>query len=165
MSRWIRGIYNAAANFNMSGSLRAAAGRILDRDSKHVREECNEPNKRGESDQSYKSIKHSELTTTSTSARTCGSNCTGDCAGNSQSEYTTTIEYIGTDKDGNSKPVTLTITAKPTCSGTEYTYSATREDACTGVRISDELGTIKQTNHGTTNPVEYSTGIPTGVTV
>jgi len=70
MSRWVRGIYNAAANFVLSGSLRAASGSTMDRNRKLVRKELNKPY---ESEQSDKSCEPNK------SSNECGSDT--DCLG------------------------------------------------------------------------------------
>ena len=70
MSRWVRGIYNAAANFVLSGSLRAASGSTMDRNRKLVRQELNKPYECDESDKSSEPHK---------SDNECGSDT--DCLG------------------------------------------------------------------------------------
>lgn len=171
MSKWVRGIYNAAANFNMSRSLRAAAGRCLGRNPKHMREECDKRDKRDESSVANKSCESYE----------CGTpdDCLG-CAPYSCARFdpnskhyrgedvrfsVTRIQYIGRDEDGTSGPITIAITAREQDGSIEYTYSTEREDAGTWVRVGDEHRTSKQTNNATADSIEHSTGIPAGVTV
>jgi len=100
MSRWVRGIYNAAANFVMSGSLRAASSSTMDRNRKLVRQELNKPYECDESDKSCESHK---------SDNECGSDT--DCLGcapfscarydpNSNHYIGEHTEYDNRDKDG-----------------------------------------------------------------
>ena len=174
MSKWVRGIYNAAANFNMRNALQSAAGRVLDRGVEHVRQECDKPDQHIESSQSSKSpINYSDCTSaTSTSTSTARANTSsgrasssGSSTSASGSTSSTSIQYIGKDKDGNDIPVNLTITAREQDGAVTYTYSASREDASTRVRISNESRNIKQANANSADSIERCTGIPTGVTV
>lgn len=158
MSKWVRGIYNAAANFNMSGSLRAAAGRCLGRNSKQLREVDEQSDKRDES--SFANQSHQSSTTSASSGT-----CTSACRKRSSDNY----QYRTTDKNGNECIVNIHST-KCECGNIEYTINSTAvcsEGKGTGawVRPGNESGFAKQTNNSTTDPVEYSTGIPTGVTV
>lgn len=100
MSRWVRGIYNAAANFVMSGSLRAASGSTMDRNRKLVREISNKPNK---CDESCKSDECDRITRTCDchSSRTC--DCSnGECADSDiDRDYNEYIEHDKRDEAGN----------------------------------------------------------------
>lgn len=96
MSRWVRGIYNAAANFVLSGSLRAASGSTMDRNRKLVRQELNKPYECEQSCEPSESGESSKHTCTCHGSRTC--NCPdGSCADSDDD-----ISYSSSrDKDGN----------------------------------------------------------------
>ena len=174
MSKWVRGIYNSAANFNMSRSLRSASSWFMDRKREQLRQESDK------SDQSDKS----SVANQSCESVECGSptDCLGcapfSCARlDPNSNYyrepanndircsVTSVQYISRDEHGNDSPITLTITAREQDGNIDYSYSAERERAGTWVRISNEPRSTKQANSTTTDPVEYRTGIPTGVTL
>ena len=70
MSRWVRGIYNTAANFVMSGSLRAASGRTLGGKRELVRESSDKRDQHVESSQSSESSKLGNTTDGASSATT-----------------------------------------------------------------------------------------------
>lgn len=150
MSKWVRGIYNAAANFNMSGSLRAAAGRFLDRDDKHVHEESNKSDQHVESSQSCQSNKSDKSASFDC---TCDRKCSCSRANQDRSVII-----------GNDVIITDPID-RDYSEYVEYTASACREDVSTWVRVSNEYDHIKPSNTNTTDPVERCTGVPTGVTV
>lgn len=158
MSRWVRGIYNTAANFVMSGSLRAASGRTLDRESKHVREISDKRDQHVESSQSGESNKLGNSTGTTTT----GTSATSVIIGN---------DVIITD----SRDICDTECNKchPTfCDHIErdyadYTASIRTEGQGAGswIRLSDESGSFKRTNSDAADSIERCTGIPTGVTI
>ena len=159
MSRWVRGIYNTAANFVMSGSLRAASGRTLDRESKHVRESSDKRDQHVESSQSGESSKLGNSTdgTTSTTA--------------GRSSVIIGNDVIITD----SRDICDTECNKchPTfCDHIErdyadYTASIRTEGQGAGswIRVSNEPRSFERTNNTARTDVEHVTGIPTGVTI
>jgi hypothetical protein len=162
MSKWIRGIYNAAANFNMSGSLRAAAARTMDRGSRHVRESSNERDQHVESSQSSESGKLGNSTNGASSAATGRSSV---IVGN---------DVIITD----SRDICDTECHKchPTfCDHIERDYldyisnsSGIRTEgqgASSWIRVSNEPRHFERTDNTTRADVEHVTGIPTGVTI
>lgn len=70
MSKWVRGIYNSAANFNLSNALRATSMGNMDRNEQLMRKEHEQSNKCKQSSQSDKP---------SQSNNECGSDT--DCLG------------------------------------------------------------------------------------
>jgi hypothetical protein len=151
MSRWIRGIYNAAANFNMSRSLRAAAGRTLDRNNKQLhtssdqRDQHVEPTKSCESDQSgkYGGVCHRNRDTTCGTGNHCYANaCNHDV--NSTTDNSIEREYNDyLDAAGSAKG----------------------KDTGSGIRAGYEFGDSQRSSNATRTNVEYTTGIPTGTTI
>jgi hypothetical protein len=171
MSKWFRGIYNAAANFNMSRSLRAAAGRILDRDTEHVREECNKSDQHVESSQSVES---SSVTSRTCTPATCSCARTSTRNGYripcacSISASRSSSSNSSSAKDGDLPNPHGTSCSCPSCRDyAEYTatFSSKGEGVSTWVRISNEPRSFKQTNADATDRIEQCTGIPAGVTV
>lgn len=177
MSKWIRGIYNAAANFNMSGSLRAAAGRTLGRNRELMRESSDqrnqyvEPSKSSESNQSdeYAGTCHRNRDTKCSS----GDHCYANACGHTPSPDTV---IIGNDVIiTNSSDICNTQCNKchPTfCDHIErdyadYTASIRTEGQGAGswIRVSNEPRDFKRTDNTTRTDVEHVTGIPTGVTI
>lgn len=159
MSRWVRGIYNAAANFVMSGSLRAASGSSMDRNAKHLREVAIESNERGKPCQSDKS--NHEHACACHSARTC--NCAaGDCADN---DAACASDGKLPNNHGDSC----------TCPGCRSYYdyisagasaiSTEGQGAGARVRVSYESRAHQQPIEVSAARVEYITGIQSGVNV
>ena len=156
MSRWVRGIYNAAANFVLSGSLRAARGSSLDRRDKHVQDGSNQSRKCIESNQSSESVK---------SSNECGSDT--DCLG--------CAPFSCARNDPNSKHYTNIHVEGCICSicreyheYTSYTASIRTEGQGFGARIrfSNESRSFKQPYpDATRTDIESVTGIPTGTTI
>lgn len=176
MSKWVRGIYNSAANFNLSRSLRAASTWFVGRNREHVREECDKSDKCDKSCESSKSDQSVECGSYSDCLGCAPFSCArldpssiyyrGDNNDNGDAKYSaTTIEYLSRDENGNDVPIAITITAREQDGIIDYTYSAEGKGAGSWVRVSDESGNTEQTTTTTRDPVEYSTGIPTGVTV
>lgn len=159
MSRWIRGIYNAAANFNMSRSLRAAAGRILDRDTEHVRKECDKSNKCEQPCESSESncAATSRSAIATTSARTSASG--SSASSNNKSSRGDSCHPSG--KHSDDCTCILCVDYR------DYTASIRTEGQGAGswIRLSDESGTFKQSNPDAAGSVERVTGVPTGVTI
>lgn len=177
MSKWIRGIYNAAANFNMSRSLRAAAGRTLGGNRKHVREELNKRDKHVESGKSCESDQSSEYGGTCHRNRdttcTSGNHCYANACRHATSPDTVIIGNDVIITDSSELCDTKCNKCHPTlCDHIErdyadYTASIRTEGQGAGswVRLSDESGHTKRTNITARTDVEHVTGIPTGVTV
>jgi hypothetical protein len=159
MSRWVRGIYNSAANFVMSGSLRAASGRTLGGKREHVRESSDQRNQHVESSQSGESSKLGN-TTDGASSTTTG-----------RSSVIVGNDVIITD----SRDICNTECNKchPTfCDHIErdyadYTASIRTEGQGAGarIRVSNEPRYFERTNNTTRTNVEHVTGIPTGVAI
>jgi hypothetical protein len=156
MSRWVRGIYNAAANFVMSGSLRAARGRTMDRNTKHVHDESNQSGKRSKSDKSCESAQSNKPRThgcPSHPTRTC--NCP---AGTCDDDNSTNLHVDGC----------VCSICREYNEYTSYTASVRTEGQGAGswIRLSDESRSAKQpdTNAARTN-IEHITGIPTGTAI
>lgn len=168
MSRWVRGIYNSAANFVLSGSLRAASGRILDRDTKHLHKESIEPN------QCDKSCEPGQSCGCTTASSTCAGTCTCTTAGTSACGRSTSTRASNKDRDlpnnhGDSCTCALCRDYTDYLNRDHYDFAASirteGQGAGARIRVSNEPRTFKQTNNGSTSDVEHITGIPTGVTV
>lgn len=174
MSKWIRGIYNAAANFNMSGSLRAASGRTMDRDRKLVREECEQ------SDKSNITSKSDVATTATSSSARASSSSSGTPSGSSGSTTSTETRSVIIGNDVITASSDLCDEQCNKCHPTlcdhierdyaEYTsYTATirteGQGAGSRIRVSAEPRYNKQSHSITTDPVEHVTGIQSGVTI
>lgn len=176
MSGWVRGIYNAAASFVLSRSLRAASGSSMGRNAKHMREVSDQPNEHKQSCESCKSDKHACPCTgtacsctgatpgtptgrdaCSSAAERASSYCTYCRGGSSEDGSKAGAEdgYIRTYVDPDFGVSPANTDAK--CSEGERTS--------TGVRDSYESRDFKHSNANTTDPVERCTGIPTGVTI
>jgi hypothetical protein len=141
MSRWVRGIYNSAANFVLSGSLRSASGRTLDRRSEHLPKERNESNEHVKSGEPCKSVVCTPAT------------CS--CSGTTTNEHRiankrSAAVYDAIERDYHEYLASINSQGK---------------DASARVRTSDESRHLKQTSIGATTNVEYLTGIQPGVTV
>lgn len=186
MSKWIRGIYNAAANFNMRNALQSASGRTLGGNNKQLPEESNESNQHVKSSEPVEpsSITADTCTTaTCTCARTSSRNgyripckcdaTTNKCAtsGSATTATTATSEHTSSasTKDGELPNPHGTSCTCSLCRDyneyVNYTVSATREDISTWVRVSNESRDFKQADADSAERVERCTGIPTGVTV
>jgi hypothetical protein len=158
MSRWVRGIYNTAANFVMSGSLRAASGRTLDRESKHVRESSDKRDQHVESSQSGESSKLGNSTGTTTN----GTSATSVIVGN---------DVIITDSrdicDTECNKCHPTFCDHIERDYTSYTASIRTEGqgASSWIRVSNEPRSFERTNNTARTDVEHVTGIPTGVAI
>lgn len=188
VSNWLRGIYNSAANFNMSNALRAANGRTMDRNAKQLHAVANESDKRGQSSKSSKSSEpcngHS---CPSHSARTC--NCVGgECAdddGNdtiNSSTINTSCNYKLGNQDGNKNrnengnKVGIKnrnkggcgISAEATRIVTDcYEHSAIRTEgqgASGRVRACNELRDIKCSNEVSRTTISNNNGLQSGDT-
>ena len=155
MSKWVRGIYNSAANFVMSGSLRAASGSSMGRNPKQLREES------GKCDKPAKSCK---------SNNECGSDtdCLG-CAPFSCARFDPNSNYyIGDVKNGNLHVDGCVCSiCRDYNDFVAHTSGIRTEGQGAGarIRVSNEPRNFKQSNPDATNTVEQSTGIPTGVTI
>lgn len=165
MSRWVRGIYNAAANFVLSGSLRAASGRTMDRDTKHVREESTKSNEHDKSSQSGKSNQSGQHACTCHPTRTC--NCAaGDCADNDGSVTTYRTDGKLPNNHGDSCTCSLCRDYRDYISATgSGTIRTEGQGAGARIRLSYESGHTQQADGNTATTIEHITGIPTGVTL
>ena len=164
MSRWVRGIYNAAANFVLSGSLRAASGRTMDRDTEQLREECNQSNQHEQSYQSSKSHQSGQHACSCHPSRIC--NCAaGECADDDGSQC-----VASSAKDGKLHGDNCTCSLcrdyrdyiSSTGSGTIRTEG---QGAGSRIRFSDESRSTKRSDNTARTDIEHITGIPTGVTL
>lgn len=166
MSRWVRGIYNAAANFNMSNALRAASGKLMDRDSEHLHKVDVKPDQRNKPNQPCQSDKC-----------TCdpGSNATCTCAGATTGRHTSFPCAHCRDHDAvNDLILSASIRSTDAYSieSIERDYadyiaatSAERQGVGTRVRDSIESRHFKQANANSTDSIERRTGIPAGVAI
>jgi len=187
MSSWARGIYNAAANFNLSNALRAASGRTMDRNASKLREISDEPNKRGKSSKSSKPSESSDgRTCPCHCARTC--NCiSGECADDDYADTaatTTTASSSATasasatesgSEIGKQTGIEAGIKSGSSCNCegcrefNEYASAAAirseGQGAGSGIRFSAKPRNFKQPNPVSADSIEYITGIHTGVIV
>ena len=169
MSKWVRGIYNSAANFVLSRSLRAASGRTMDRNRKQLRDDSVEsvkPNKSGEpcqSDERNTSTHGCPRHTT----RTC--NCThGQCIDSDlDREYNEFAEFDQRDKDRIKHTfIDPEFGVKSVESGSGAgTIRTEGQGAGSRIRYSNEFGDSQRSSNATGTNVEHTTGIPTGVTI
>ena len=159
MSRWIRGIYNAAANFNLSNALRAASLGGLGRNVKQLHTESNKPSECVKSDQSSKSNQSDQY------GGTCHRNRDTVCSNG---------DHCHVDKCGHRKGPRLHVEGCICSVCREYheyishTASVRTEGqgASSWIRLSDESGSAKQSNSDATRTdIEYITGIRTGTTI
>jgi hypothetical protein len=159
MSRWIRGIYNAAANFNLSNALRAASLGGLGRNGKQLHTESDKSSEYVEPNQSSKSNQSDQY------GGTCHRNRDTVCSNG---------DHCHVDKCGHRKGPKLHVEGCA-CSGcrdyNEYishTASVRTEGqgSSSWIRLSDESGSAKQpdTVAARTN-IEHITGIPTGTAI
>jgi hypothetical protein len=159
MSRWVRGIYNAAANFNLSNALRAANLGRLGRNGKHMHDESNQSGKHVESDKPCKSNQSDQY------GGTCHRNRDTVCSNG---------DHCHVDKCGHRKGPKLHVEGCA-CSGCRdyieyisHTASVRTEGqgASSWIRFSDESGSAKQSNSDATRTdIEYITGIRTGTAI
>ena len=180
---------NRATNNNLCDTIQSAYRFTVDRISKFMYKERNESNKHeqsGQSSQPFKcdcdagsnayctcartSSRHGYRIPCKCTTRSCTS--TGRSATSSRSASTT-----GSSTTANSlvrKHKYTTITTSRECANdilareyAEYlaSTSSSREDASTGIRVSDEPRNFKPTNADSADPIERSIGIPAGVTV
>jgi hypothetical protein len=161
MSRWIRGIYNAAANFNLSNALRATSVGRMGRNNQHLHagsDQCDEhvePCQSGESDQSgeYGGTCHRNRDTKCGAGNHCYANA---CK---HASSTNTI-IIGND-------VIITANDYIERDYADYTASIRTEGQGAGarIRLSNESRHTKRSDNTARTDIEHITGIPTGVTV
>jgi hypothetical protein len=162
MSRWVRGIYNSAANFVLSRSLRAASGRTMGRNSKHLPEE---PNKSDQHDKSCESSKSNSTTSTSCSRAACscarasyrsGSRATCSCS--SSDERKCAINSANPNDE---------CSCSACRSYADYLATTDAKGQGIGSRVRDsvEPRNFKQADADSRDSIERCTGIPAGVTV
>lgn len=156
MSRWVRGIYNAAANFNLSNALRATGLGRLGRNGKQLHTESDKSGECVESDKPCKSVKPNKSRThgcPSHPTRTC--NCpTGTC----DDDNSTNLHVEGC----------VCSICREYNEYTSYTASVRTEGQGSGswIRFSDESRNFKQSDtDATRTDVEYITGIRTGTAI
>jgi hypothetical protein len=153
MSRWVRGIYNSAANFVLSRSLRAASGRTLDRRDQHVQDGSDQSGEHIESDQSCKSNQSNKL-----GQHSCPSHPTRTCncpAGTCDDDNSTNLHVEGC----------ICSLCRDYNDYVNATSGVRTEGQGTGsrIRFSDESRSAKQSDsNATRTDIEYLTGIPTG---
>lgn len=178
MSGWLRGIYNAAANFNMRNALLAANGRSMGRNDKQLCSVIDEPNECCKSDQSSQSSEsYNGHACPSHCARTC--NCIGgECADNDGNDN----DNADTDNDNGNEVRAKAGNENRNKVGNENRISCTCQ-ACRelaeyaaspvainpegqgiggGFRVGSELRNLKQPNPVSADSIEYITGIHTG---
>ncbi len=162
MSRWVRGIYNSAANFVLSGSLRAASGRTLGGKREHVRESSNQRNQHVESGQSDKSNQFSDTTDGTSGAATSRNSV---IIGNDV--ITTDSRDLCDTQCNKCHPTLCDHVERDYREYTSYTASIRTEGQGAGswIRVSNEPRDFKRTNNTTRTDVEHVTGIPTGVAI
>ena len=166
MSRWVRGIYNSAANFVLSRSLRAASGRTMGRNSKHLPEE---PNKSDQHDKSCESSKSNSATSTSCSRATCS------CA---RASYRSGSRATCSSSDERNCAIAdfnvLDPNAECSCNVcrdyaeyANYTSTVSAKGQRTGTRVWDSIEprNFKQADADSRDSIERRIGIPAGVTV
>ena len=154
MSRWIRGIYNATANFNLCNALRATSLGRLGRNVKQLHTKSDKPSEHIKSDKSGKPVK---------SNNECGSDT--DCLG--------CAPFSCAKLDPNSNHYAGIHVEGCICSicrdFNEYNSASVRTEGQgvgSRIRFSDEFRSVKQPNTDATRTnIEHITGIPTGVTV
>ena len=159
MSRWVRGIYNTAANFVMSGSLRAAAGRTLDRDTEHVRQindQSPECLKSGEPDKSGESINATNCTPAT---------CRCISYRNTSSANASDGDAICDNQCNKCHPAFCDHIERDYNDYLNATRNTKGKDTGSRVWVSDEPRAFERTNNTTRTDVEHVTGIPTGVAI
>ncbi len=161
MSRWVRGIYNSAANFVLSRSLRAASGRTMGRNSKHLPEE---PNKSDQHDKSCESSKSNSTTSTSCSRATCS------CARASYRSCSRATSCSSSDERNytiNSANPNDECSCSACRSYADYLATTDAKGKGIGSRVRDsvEPRDFKQAYADSRDSIERCTGIPAGVTV
>jgi hypothetical protein len=129
----------------------------LDDSARQLCEKCNKPYKHDESCESCESAK-CDCDPGTNATCTCARADTGNDCGNivtrslkHKYKYTT----ISTCREWDTDNINIT----------NYIANPTREDASTGVWVSDEPRNFKPTDADSTDPVERRIGIPAGVTV
>ena len=159
MSRWIRGIYNAAANFNLSNALRATSLGGLGRNVKQLHTESDKPSERVESDKPCKSNQSDQY------GGTCHRNRDTSCSNRDHC-------YVNKCNHGKSLNLHVDGCLCSVCREfheyTSYTASVRTEGQGAGswIRFSNESRSFKQPHPDATRAdVESVTGIPTGIAI
>ena len=177
MSRWVRGIYNTAANFVMSGSLRAASGRTLGGKRELVRESSDKRNQHVKSSQSSESDQSGEYGGTCHRNRDTKCSSGNHCYANACNHATSPDTIIIGNDVIITKSSDICDTQCNKCHPTfcdhierdyaDYTASIRTEGQGAGswIRVSNEPRHFERTNNTTRADVEHVTGIPTGVTI
>lgn len=179
MSSWLRGIYNSAANFNLSNALRAANGRSMDRNANKLRNVSDESSERDKSSEPCKPSQSNDgHTCPCHCARTC--NCiSGECADNDGIDTSASSGSENRNESRNQIGKQTGIEAGNkggstcNCEGcreyNEYASAAAIRSEGQGaggrIRFSAEPRNFKQPNPVSTDSIEYITGIHAGVIV
>ncbi len=150
MSKWIRGIYNTAANFNMSGALRAAAGRTLGRNDKHMHTSSDQRAQHVKPTKSCESDKSGEY------GGSCHRNRDIKCGARNHC-YANTCKHADNTSDNPLEREYLDYL--------NATRSTEGKNTGSGVWDSHEFGDSQRSSNATRTNVEYITGIPTGTTI
>ena len=153
MSRWIRGIYNAAASFNLCNALRAPRMGRMGRDTKHMHIIANER------DQHVESVKPCEPAQSCQHGSTChrnrntacgaGNHCYANNCRHSKDRSSTTDNIL--EREYN-KYITATRNTKG-------------QNTSSGLRNSIEFRYSQRSSNATETDIEYITGIPAGTTI
>ena len=153
MSRWVRGIYNAAASFNLCNALRATRMGRMGRDTKHMHTSSNQRNQHVESCKSCESNQSGEYGSTCHRNRDtkcdAGNHCYANNCRHSKDRSSTTDNIL--EREYN-----------------EYiaaTRSAKGQDTGSRLWSGNEFGDSQHSSNATRTNVEYTTGIPTGTTI
>ena len=158
MSRWVHGANNRAAAINLSRPLQPTYFWSLGRNAEYMRQIFNERDERSEPSLTSESNQSSEH------SGTCHRNRTTPCSGSSHcnvnackhqsSSECADCKCYNCDCDGDKERDNHTAIA-----------DHQRERTSTGIWIGNELGTTQRSDTISTDPIEYITGIPTGVTI
>ena len=150
MSKWVRGIYNAAANFNLSNALRATSMGRLGRNSKQLHTGSDQR------DQHVESVKSGESDQSGKLGSTCHRHRNSPC-GSGNHCYANACKHANSTADNPlEREYNEYITA---------TRSAKGKDTGSRLRSGNEFGDSQHSSNATRTNVEYTTGIPTGTTI
>jgi hypothetical protein len=150
MSKWVRGIYNAAANFNLSNALRATSMGRLGRNSKQLHTSADQR------DQHVESVKSCESDQSGKLGSTCHRHRNSPC-GTGDHCYANACKHANSTADN---PIEREYNDYITA-----TRSAKGQDTGSRLRSGNEFGDSQRSSNTTRTNVEYTTGIPTGTTI
>lgn len=155
----------------MSRPVRTTYFWSMGRDAKHMREELNEPNERVESSERDESDKPNKYSSTPCPRRDDPTCPVGNYCSDRECPKCKCYNCTCDENRDLPNPHGDSCTC-PNCRNyNDYTehiaklIDPERERSSTGIWIGNELRTFKQTDNGTTNDVEYITGISAGVTI